>query len=167
MNTLASTVIESTPVGPIIVLATDTSVRAVLFGEEDAARVRTDGTGVPDDDHPVLVEARRQLEEYFAGDRLDFDLPLDPVGTPFQMQVWQTLRGIPYGSTISYGEQAKRLGDPNKARAVGAANGRNPISIVVPCHRVVGANGSLTGFGGGLDAKAWLLDHERLVLATR
>ena len=167
MTTLASTVLDPTPVGPIVVLATETAVRAVLFGEADAARVHTGGTAVPNDSHPVLVEARRQLEEYFAGDRLDFDLPLDPVGTPFQMQVWQTLRGIPYGSTISYGEQARRLGDPNKARAVGAANGRNPISIVVPCHRVVGSNGSLTGFGGGLGAKAWLLDHERLVVATR
>jgi methylated-DNA-[protein]-cysteine S-methyltransferase len=103
----------------------------------------------------------RQLQEYFAGNRRDFDLPLDPVGTEFQQQVWHVLRTIPYGETISYGEQARRLGDVNKSRAVGAANGRNPISIIVPCHRVVGSTGKLTGFAGGLDTKAWLLQHER------
>ena len=105
----------------------------------------------------MLDEAVRQLDEYFAGERLEFDLPLEPNGTPFQRQAWTALRTIPYGETISYGEQARRLGDRNKSRAVGAANGKNPIPIVVPCHRVIGANGHLTGFGGGLDVKAWLL----------
>ena len=109
----------------------------------------------------VVAETVRQLDQYFEGERTDFDLPLDPQGSPFQQQAWLALRTIPYGETVSYGEQARRLGDPNKARAVGAANGRNPISIVVPCHRVIGTSGKLVGFGGGLDAKAWLLAHER------
>jgi methylated-DNA-[protein]-cysteine S-methyltransferase len=108
----------------------------------------------------VLVSTARQLDEYFAGTRQEFDLPLDPVGTAFQRQAWAVLRTIPFGERISYGEQARRLGDAHKARAAGAANGRNPISIVVPCHRVVGADGSLTGFAAGTDRKAWLLDHE-------
>ncbi|MCL2393431.1 MAG: methylated-DNA--[protein]-cysteine S-methyltransferase [Acidimicrobiaceae bacterium] len=105
--------------------------------------------------------AREQLEEYFAGSRTGFDLPIDPAGTPFQEQVWAALREIPYGHTLGYGELARRIGRPNAARAVGAANGRNPIFIVIPCHRVIGANGSLTGFGWGTDCKSWLLDHER------
>ncbi len=112
-----------------------------------------------------LDRAEVQLGEYFAGTRRDFDLDLDPVGTDFQLRAWQVLRGIPYGRTLSYGEQAAEVGDPGAARAVGAANGRNPLSIVVPCHRVVAASGALTGFAGGLDVKAWLLDHERTVLA--
>ena len=109
----------------------------------------------------VIESTIRQLDEYFAGTRHEFDVPLDAVGTEFQHSVWQVLRSIPYGETMSYGEQATVLGDPKKARAVGTANGRNPISIVVPCHRVIGANGSLTGFGGGLQRKAWLLDFKR------
>ena len=108
-----------------------------------------------------LTEAARQFDEYFAGERVSFDLPLDPVGTPFQLAVWEVLRTIPFGETISYGEQARRLGDRRKARAVGAANGRNPLAIIVPCHRVIGADGSLVGFASGLDAKRWLLAHER------
>ena len=104
-----------------------------------------------DPDHPVLVATVAQLGEYFAGERQEFDLPLDPVGTDFQQSAWSALRTIPYGTTVSYGEQAARMGDRRKARAVGAANGRNPISIVVPCHRVVGSNGALTGFAGGID----------------
>ena len=108
-------------------------------------------------------DARAQLDEYFAGRRTSFDLPLAPAGSPFQQRVWRTLRDIPYGETISYGEQARRAGVPSP-RAVGVANGRNPISIIVPCHRVVGSTGALTGFAGGLDTKAWLLDHERRTL---
>ena len=114
-------------------------------------------------DHAVLQQAADELGEYFAGTRVDFDVPLDPRGTAFQLAAWSALRTIPYGETVSYGEQAKRLGDPGKARAVGAANGRNPLPIIVPCHRVVGANGHLTGFGGGIETKAWLLDHEQAV----
>ena len=109
----------------------------------------------------MLADAHAQLREYFAGERREFDLPLDPVGTEFQQQAWQVLRTIPFGQTISYGEQAARLGDKKKSRAVGAANGRNPISIIVPCHRVVGSTGKLTGFAAGLDAKAWLLSTSR------
>ena len=116
-------------------------------------------------EHALLDRAAQQLDEYFDGDRTDFELPLEPAGTPFQKEAWTTLRTIPYGETISYGEQARRLGDKNKSRAVGAANGQNPIPIVVPCHRVVGSNGHLTGFGGGIEVKAWLLDHEFKVRA--
>ena len=107
--------------------------------------------------------ARVQLEEYFAGKRQQFELPLHPIGTPFQMEVWQELRRIPYGITISYGELARRIGKPQAMRAVGAANGRNPLPIVVPCHRVIGADGSLTGFGGGLPIKRHLLGLETQV----
>lgn len=117
--------------------------------------------------HGPLPIAVAQLREYFAGTRTVFDLPLAPAGTDFQRAAWLALRQIPFGQTRSYGEQAAAMGDKRKARAVGAANGRNPIPIIVPCHRVVGANGHLTGFAGGLVAKAWLLDHEFRVLADR
>lgn len=112
-------------------------------------------------DDPVLAEASRQLAEYFDGTRRDFDLPLRPAGTPFQRTVWAALREIPYGETAGYGELAARIGRPGAARAVGLANGRNPIAIVVPCHRVIGAAGSLTGYGGGLERKRYLLSLER------
>jgi methylated-DNA-[protein]-cysteine S-methyltransferase len=108
-----------------------------------------------------LATAREQLEEYFDGSRTSFDLAIEPAGTAFQSRVWGALREIPYGQTVGYGELARRIGRPNAARAVGAANGRNPIFIVIPCHRVIGADGSLTGFGWGTECKAWLLDHER------
>jgi methylated-DNA-[protein]-cysteine S-methyltransferase len=108
----------------------------------------------------VLADAARQLNEYFAGERTDFDLPLSLDGTGFQRTVWSGLQDIPYGETISYGELARRIGQPTASRAVGLANGRNPVSIVVPCHRVVGSNGSLTGYGGGLPRKQFLLGLE-------
>jgi len=108
----------------------------------------------------VLERTAAQLAEYFAGHRRRFDLPLAPRGTEFQISVWQALRAIPHGETRSYGELARSLGRPAASRAVGAANGKNPISIIVPCHRVVGANGHLTGYAGGVPAKRWLLDHE-------
>jgi methylated-DNA-[protein]-cysteine S-methyltransferase len=124
--------------------------------------------GVPLDDvrrDPVAAaEATRQLREYFAGERTVFDLPLAPRGTEFQRRVWMALREIPAGETRSYGQIAARLGQPTASRAVGAANGQNPLAVVVPCHRVVGANGTLTGYAGGLDRKAWLLDHEARAL---
>jgi methylated-DNA-[protein]-cysteine S-methyltransferase len=107
-----------------------------------------------------LPAAARQLQEYFAGKRRAFDLPLNPQGTEFQQRVWRELVRIPFGETRSYGQLAKLLGNPNGSRAVGLANGRNPIALIVPCHRVIGADGSLTGFGGGLDRKEWLLSHE-------
>jgi methylated-DNA-[protein]-cysteine S-methyltransferase len=111
-------------------------------------------------DDEALRVARQQLDAYFEGDLHAFDLALHMVGTPFQKQVWQGLLTIPYGTTISYAELARRIGRPRASRAVGAANGRNPIGIIVPCHRVIGADGSLTGYGGGLDCKEWLLSHE-------
>jgi methylated-DNA-[protein]-cysteine S-methyltransferase len=122
----------------------------------DAATWLADADGGP------LPLAARQLDEYFAGRRRDFDLPLRLEGTIFQRRVWQVLTEIPYGATWSYGQQAKRMGNPNASRAVGLANGRNPISILVPCHRVIGADGSLTGYGGGVERKRWLLAHEGL-----
>ena len=148
-----TTTIDS-PVGPLLLTSDGTSLTRLLFA------------AVPDpawsaDPCPVLDEAVRQLEEYFAGERRDFDLPLDPAGTPFQLTVWAALRDIPYAETINYGQLANRVGNPNASRAVGLANGRNPISIVVPCHRVIGADGSLTGYGGGLDRKRTLLALER------
>jgi methylated-DNA-[protein]-cysteine S-methyltransferase len=115
---------------------------------------------VEDPAHPVLCETIRQLREYFSGQRRRFDLPLDFRGTDFQRQVWSSLLSIPFGETRSYLEVARSLGNPAAVRAVGAANGRNPISIIAPCHRVIGTGGDLTGFGGGLEAKAWLLAHE-------
>jgi methylated-DNA-[protein]-cysteine S-methyltransferase len=115
-------------------------------------------------DDAALRLARQQLEAFFAGELQTFDLPLRFSGTPFQNQVWQGLLTIPYGTTTSYAELAARIGRPGASRAVGAANGRNPIGIIVPCHRVIGANGSLTGYGGGLDRKEWLISHEASVL---
>lgn len=149
----------SSPIGPLVLVASATGLRAVDFGLDPR---RSD---VPEGDSPVLSAAADQLDEYFAGTRLDFDLPLEPVGTPFQVSVWKVLDTIPYGETISYGEQARRLGDARKARAVGGANGRNPLPIVVPCHRVIGTSGALTGFGGGLPIKERLLRHEREVMS--
>ena len=115
----------------------------------------------------AFTELRRQLEEYFAGERTDFDLPVSASGTAFQEAVWKGLREIGYGQTESYGQLATRIGAPAAARAAGAAIGRNPISIVVPCHRVIGANGFLTGYAGGIDAKRWLLEHERAHAGAR
>jgi methylated-DNA-[protein]-cysteine S-methyltransferase len=110
----------------------------------------------------AFADVRSQLVEYFDGSRSEFDVPLGLEGNPFELRVWQALCEIPYGETVSYGAQATRLGTPNAFRAVGSANGRNPISIIVPCHRVIGANGALIGYGGGLDAKRWLLQHEAM-----
>jgi methylated-DNA-[protein]-cysteine S-methyltransferase len=112
----------------------------------------------------MLARAALQLNEYFAGQRTTFDLPLEAMGSVFEHRVWKALRSIPYGTTTSYGDLAKRLGDPSATRAVGSANGKNPIPIIIPCHRVVGANGDLTGFGGGLDRKRWLLEHEGVLM---
>ena len=159
-----------TPIGPLVLVASVRGLRAVLWSRDDAMRVRgaqEDPVAPRSDETPtcsaeaILQQAAAELDEYFEGTRRSFDVPLDPVGTAFQQQAWAALRTIPYGETVTYGEQAERLGDRRKARAVGAANGRNPISIIVPCHRVVGSNGALVGFAGGLDVKAWLLDHER------
>ena len=161
ISTLFSTSIES-PVGALTIVASDHGLRAILWPNDDPARVRLTDT-VNDPGHPVISAAAAQLAEYFAGERSEFDVPLDAVGTEFQRSAWDVLRTIPFGTTVSYGEQAERMGDRRKARAVGAAHGRNPISLIVPCHRVVRASGALTGFAGGTDTKAWLLDHERRV----
>lgn len=118
-------------------------------------------------DHSQFSETRRQLDAYFSGELVAFELPLAPEGTPFQLRVWEELQRIPYGSTISYGELARNIGNPNASRAVGAANGRNPISIIIPCHRVIGSNANLTGYAGGIERKKMLLEMETATLARR
>lgn len=154
------TTIQS-PIGTLRLFATDEGLRAVLWPQNDEKRLRLESKPVERADHPVLAQAKRQLAEYFAGRRHAFDVPLDPVGTPFQLSAWAELRDIPYGATRTYGEQAAAIGRPKASRAVGAANGRNPLSIFVPCHRVIGADGSLTGFAGGLGTKRSLLALEQ------
>ena len=145
----------TTPIGELLLTADDDGA---LTGVNLPNR-HPDPAGWERDDE-LLADARRQLTEYFAGERTAFDLPLRPAGAPFQRRVWEALQRIPYGETASYGELARELGHPTAARAVGAANGRNPIAIVVPCHRVIGSNGSLTGYAGGLECKRALLDLE-------
>lgn len=147
------------PVGKLKLVASDDGLAGVLWTNGEQCRLRLPSARYSDED-ALLCEAAGQLAEYFAGGRHAFDLPLDPQGTPFQKAVWQALRAIPYGETRSYLELARQLDQPQAARAVGAANGRNPLSIVVPCHRVIGAGGKLTGFAGGLAAKAHLLALE-------
>jgi methylated-DNA-[protein]-cysteine S-methyltransferase len=145
-----------TPIGTLGLVGSNAGLQQVLWSADGFVRPRSCG---------VLDEAARQLHAYFAGELIDFDLPLDLVGTDFQRQCWLALATIPYGTTVSYGEQARRLGlGPERARAVGAANGRNPIPVILPCHRVLGADGSLTGFGGGLELKRFLLEHEGALL---
>lgn len=149
------------PVGALRVVVSDVGIRAVLW-PSDVDRIRgVDATPIDADDDPVTRCAVTQLTEYFAGDRTTFDVPLDVVGTEFQLAAWRALARIPYGETRTYREQAADIGRPTAVRAIGAANGRNPVSIIVPCHRVVGADGSLTGFAGGIEAKRFLLEHER------
>ncbi|MBV2147021.1 methylated-DNA--[protein]-cysteine S-methyltransferase [Sphingobium sp. AS12] len=159
--TLATTRFSS-PVGMLTLVASDAGLVAVLWEEDDPARVRLPATGERTD-HPILRQTADQLADYFAGTRQQFDLPLDFRGTAFQQRVWAALLAIPFGETRSYGAIASAIGKPTASRAVGAANGRNPISIIAPCHRVVGSNGALTGFAGGLAAKTWLIEHERRV----
>jgi methylated-DNA-[protein]-cysteine S-methyltransferase len=147
------------PVGQLKLVASDTGLAAILWENDDPKRVRLDIVG-EDPSHPVLVETERQLREYFAGKRKTFNVKMEFAGTAFQRQVWKALLAIPFGETRSYGDIARALGNPAAVRAVGAANGKNPISIIAPCHRVIGANGKLTGFAGGLEAKARLLALE-------
>lgn len=148
-----------TPVGNLKLVASDRGLAAILWEDDDPRRVRLGATS-EDAVHPVLLEAERQLREYFGGQRKSFSLELDFAGTEFQKKVWHALLTIPYGETRSYGQIAEQIGNTKAVRAVGAANGRNPISIVAPCHRVVGSNGSLTGFAGGLHVKRHLLALE-------
>ena len=148
----------ASPIGPIRLTARGDALTGVFM-----LKHKYGPSGFPDEERgesPLLAGAARQLAAYFAGELRDFDLPLAPEGSDFQHQVWDELRRIPFGETTSYLAIAKRLGDSRHVRAVGSANGRNPISIIIPCHRVVGSDGSLVGYGGGLDRKRWLLDHE-------
>jgi methylated-DNA-[protein]-cysteine S-methyltransferase len=147
------TIIDS-PIGPLTLVERDGALARLSFGAY--------GQGEPPT--PLLARAAAQLGEYFAGERREFDLPLAPSGTEFQLACWRALTEIPYGETRSYGEQARHIGRPDRARAVGAANGANPIAIIQPCHRVIGADGSLVGFGGGLETKRRLLDLEAGIL---
>lgn len=140
-----------TPLGWLEIAASDGNLRHILFVQEPEHGASSE---------TVLTEAKQQLEQYFAGERSVFDLPLAPEGSDFQSKVWQALLTVPYGETCSYLDIAQQLGDSNAVRAVGAANGKNPLSIVVPCHRVIGKNGKLTGYAGGLSRKAWLLQLE-------
>lgn len=156
------------PVGTLQLVASARGLAGILWENDRPERTPHLTGATPAPDHPVLHETRRQLDAYFAGTHRIFDLPLDLPQDGFQGRVWQELLSIPYGETRTYGQIAKHLGSPGASRAVGAANGRNPISIVAPCHRVVGSNGKLTGFAGGLDVKARLLRLERgdLFVAT-
>jgi methylated-DNA-[protein]-cysteine S-methyltransferase len=152
-----------TPTGKLNLIANETSLVGILWqtGDYSSAELRA---ARRDETHPVLMQAAKQLNEYFEAKRTTFDLPLEPHGTEFQKKVWMALREIPFGQTASYGQIARRIGMPTASRAVGAANGRNPLPIVVPCHRVIGSNGSLTEFGGGLENKSILLRLEGIEL---
>ena len=164
MNTLCYLRHDS-PIGPLLLAASERGLRAVYMSRQRHVpdEPGQDWMPVSRDDtvqFEVLARAREQLDDYFAGKRSHFDLPLDLVGTEFQRRVWVALCDIAFGETISYGELARRIGNPRAVRAVGLANGRNPVSIVVPCHRVIGADGSMTGYGGGIDRKRFLLALE-------
>lgn len=159
---MLKTMIVKTPIGPLTLVGSETALVFVhLPTSEDAPPAAPEGTS------PLLERAATQLREYFAGERLEFDIPLAPNGTQFQRLVWDALLAIPFGVSCSYGELAKAIGRPAASRAVGAANGRNPIAIIIPCHRVIGANGTLTGYGGGLPTKQWLLAHEQKLAPAR
>jgi methylated-DNA-[protein]-cysteine S-methyltransferase len=157
-KTFVSKTVRS-PVGVLTLIASGDGLAAILWENDRPGRVRLDVVA-EDPKHPVIMATERQLAEYFAGRRKAFDLTLDFAGTQFQKKVWRALLTIPFGETRTYAQIAKQVGDPKAVRAVGAANGRNPISIVAPCHRVIGSNGKLTGFAGGLDVKAQLLRLE-------
>jgi methylated-DNA-[protein]-cysteine S-methyltransferase len=151
------TAIVESPIGPLTLIARDGVLTNVSMYEQRHVSPPPDDAVIDD---AYFKDVAAQLDAYFAGELTSFDLEMNLLGTPFQRSVWSQLCEIPYGETISYGELARRVGNPNASRAVGLANGRNPVAIIVPCHRVIGANGSLTGYGGGLERKTWLLDHE-------
>jgi methylated-DNA-[protein]-cysteine S-methyltransferase len=151
------------PVGDLLLVADDDGLRGLYLPDPRHAPPAIDRRA----GHGPIAAAREQLDAYFAGALERFDLPLAPDGTPFQLRVWDELQRIPFGETISYSELADRIGDPRAVRAVGLANGRNPLAIVVPCHRVIGADGSLVGYGGGLERKRWLLEHEAVAAGSR
>ena len=152
------------PFGVLTVVGSDLGIRYVMFNN-DAHPKPLERLHISDTEiHDSVNDAVTQLEEYCDGSRRDFDLPLDLQGTEFQVAAWRALADISYGHTASYGQQAASIGRPKAVRAIGGANGRNPVAIVLPCHRIVGADGSLTGFGGGIAVKKWLLDHEQRML---
>lgn len=152
------------PFGVVTVVGSDLGIRFVMFSN-DAHPKSFENLHISDTEiHDSVNDAIAQLEGYFAGSRHDFELPLDLHGTEFQVAAWRALADIPFGHTASYGQQAASIGRPKAVRAIGGANGRNPVAIVLPCHRIVGADGSLTGFGGGIAVKKWLLDHEQSML---
>ncbi|MGH7881314.1 MAG: methylated-DNA--[protein]-cysteine S-methyltransferase [Candidatus Dormibacteraceae bacterium] len=148
----------STPIGRFLMLGSGPTLRGLYLDQHQRTPALSKSGALPDEGR--LDGTREQLEEYFTGRRTKFDLVLQPVGTEFQLAVWSALQEIPYGQTTSYGLIAQRIGRPRAVRAVGLANGQNPISIVIPCHRVIGSDGRLTGYGWGLERKSWLLDHE-------
>jgi len=152
------------PFGVVTVIGSNFGIRFVMFSN-DAHPKPLERLHISDSEiHDSVNDAVTQLDEYFNGARRDFELPLDLQGTEFQVAAWNALADIPYGRTASYGQQAASIGRPKAVRAIGGANGRNPVAIVLPCHRIVGADGSLTGFGGGIAVKKWLLDHEQSIL---
>ena len=154
------------PFGVVTVVGSGLGIRFVMFSN-DAHPKPLEKLHISDTEiHDSVNDAITQLDEYFTGSRRDFDLPLDLRGTEFQVAAWRALADIPYGHTASYGQQAASIGRPKAVRAIGGANGRNPVAIVLPCHRIVGADGSLTGFGGGIAVKKWLLDHEQSTLRS-
>ncbi len=155
-----TTITMPSPLGLLRLHADAGALTAVQLPGEDAPPAIAGDEAADGAGEPILRDAARQLAEYFAGERREFALPLAPRGTEFQQRVWRALIAIPFGATRSYGEQARAIGRPSASRAVGAANGQNPIAIIVPCHRVIGASGALTGYAGGLAAKRWLLAHE-------
>jgi methylated-DNA-[protein]-cysteine S-methyltransferase len=176
--------IFDSPIGPLLLTSDGTNITRLFMNDHDGGPTanadfaesknnRAKFGSLPlrdwqqDDNLQIIQTARKQIEEFFGGKRQSFELPLKPDGSEFQRQVWMELTRIPFGKTISYGELAKRIGKPDAPRAVGLANGKNPISIIVPCHRVIGASGKLTGYGGGLDRKVWLLEHEASVSGTK
>ncbi|MBA2368392.1 MAG: methylated-DNA--[protein]-cysteine S-methyltransferase [Candidatus Protochlamydia sp.] len=159
MNLLKYKIIQS-PVGSLKIIVSEKCLLAILWDNEKFNRVRLDQL-TEDEDDSIILETEKQLNEYFFSQRRGFDLPIETLGTSFQQGVWKQLNQIPYGTTWSYKDIALKINNPLAVRAVGSAIGRNPISIIVPCHRVVGSNGSLTGFAGGLDRKKFLLDIER------
>jgi len=150
-------IMRKSPIGPVALSAASTGLTRVQLLVGDLGRA---GSPLASEDVPVIREAERQLEEYFAGQRTDFELPLAPAGSEFQRQVWQAVSAVPYGTTASYGDIARIIGRPRAARAVGRANATNPLALIVPCHRIVSSSGELTGYGGGLDTKRWLLAQE-------
>lgn len=159
MSTQINALYIRSPIGVLKLEATDEVLTAIRFGDDNQNAVNQ-----PELASAILEKARNQLKEFFDGQRQEFDIPLAPEGTDFERQVWDQLKNIPFGKSITYTQLAQKLGDSNKVRAVGRANGQNPLPIIIPCHRVIGANNKLTGYAGGVERKRWLLQHEGVLL---